>query len=156
MHSFYVSGWLLKSTQKNVTDCTTSNCLKETPQKNTHIQVLCSHPFCSCCHCPCPCPCGFCSSCSSSCCCCGLGVAPSQDASHHQDYYIFNRKSQPKPSFTTVTVRGPHPSCGFLILAPSSFVFFLPQGLSPWSWQRHENRSMNETCRENGSNWALG
>ena len=29
-----------------------------------------------------------------------------------------------KPSFTTVTVRGPHPSCGFLILAPSSFVFF--------------------------------
>ena len=27
----------------------------------------------------------------------------------HQDYYMFNRESQPKPSFTTVTVRGPHP-----------------------------------------------
>ena len=30
-----------------------------------------------------------------------LDVAPSQDASDHQDYYIFSRGSQPKPSFAT-------------------------------------------------------
>ena len=30
-----------------------------------------------------------------------LGVAPSLDSSDHQDYYIFNRESQPNPSFTT-------------------------------------------------------
>ena len=38
---------------------------------------------------------------------------PSQDASDHQNYYNFNGESQPKPSFTTVTVRGPHPSHTF-------------------------------------------
>ena len=38
----------------------------------------------------------------------------------------------------------------------SSFWDFWPRGLSPWSWQRHESRSMNETCRESGSNSALG
>ena len=32
-----------------------------------------------------------------------LGLPPTQDASHHQDYYIFSRESQPKPSFATVT-----------------------------------------------------
>ena len=31
------------------------------------------------------------------------GVAPSQDASDHQDYYMFSRESQPKPSFATDT-----------------------------------------------------
>ena len=39
-----------------------------------------------------------------------LGVAPSQDSSDHQNYYIFSRESQPKPSFPTVTGRGPHPN----------------------------------------------
>ena len=38
-------------------------------------------------------------------------VWPPHSNSDHQDYYIFNRESQPKPSFTTVTVRGPHPNC---------------------------------------------
>ena len=38
-----------------------------------------------------------------------LGVAPSQDASHHQIYYIFRIGDSYKPSFTTVTGRGPHP-----------------------------------------------
>ena len=36
-------------------------------------------------------------------------MAPSQDSSHHQDYYMFSGGSQPKPSFPTVTGRGPHP-----------------------------------------------
>ena len=36
-------------------------------------------------------------------------VWPPPCNSDHQDYYIFNRESQPKPSFTTVTVRGPYP-----------------------------------------------
>ena len=46
----------------------------------------------------------------------------------------------------------------FLVLTvgPPSFWDCLPRGLSPWSWQRHESRSMNETCRESGSNSALG
>ena len=37
-------------------------------------------------------------------------VWPPHSNSDHQDYYMFNRESQPrpKPSFTTVTVRGPH------------------------------------------------
>ncbi len=39
-----------------------------------------------------------------------LGCPPSQDASHHQDYYIFSRGSQPKPSFATVTGRGDNPT----------------------------------------------
>ena len=30
-----------------------------------------------------------------------LGLPPTQDASHHQDFYIFSRESQPKPSFAT-------------------------------------------------------
>ncbi len=30
-----------------------------------------------------------------------LGCPPAQDSSHHQDYYIFSRGSQPKPSFAT-------------------------------------------------------
>ena len=39
-----------------------------------------------------------------------LGCPPSQDASHHQDYYIFSRGSRAKPSFATVTGRGDNPS----------------------------------------------
>ena len=39
-----------------------------------------------------------------------LGCPPSQDASHHQDYYIFSRGSRTKPSFATVTGRGDNPS----------------------------------------------
>ncbi len=38
-----------------------------------------------------------------------LGCPPSQDSSHHQDYYILGRESQPKPSFATVTGRGDNP-----------------------------------------------
>ncbi len=38
-----------------------------------------------------------------------LGLPPTQDSSHHQDYYIFSRESQPKPSFATVTGRGVDP-----------------------------------------------
>ena len=38
-----------------------------------------------------------------------LGLPPTQDASHHQDYYIFSRESQPKPSFATVTGWGVDP-----------------------------------------------
>ena len=37
-----------------------------------------------------------------------LGCPPSQDASHHQDYYIFSRDPY-KPSFATVTGRGDNP-----------------------------------------------
>ena len=33
-------------------------------------------------------------------------VPPSQDASHHQDYSIFSRESQPKPSFATGILGG--------------------------------------------------
>ena len=39
-----------------------------------------------------------------------LDVAPSQDASDHQDYETFLVGNPYKPSFTTVTVRGPHPT----------------------------------------------
>ena len=34
---------------------------------------------------------------------------PPHSNSDHQDYHIFNRGSRKKPSFTTVTVRGPYP-----------------------------------------------
>ena len=37
-----------------------------------------------------------------------LDMAPSQDSSDHQDYYIFNRESEPKPSFTTRILWGGH------------------------------------------------
>ena len=38
-------------------------------------------------------------------------VWPPHSNSDHQDYYIFSRGSQTKPSFVpTVTVRGPYPS----------------------------------------------
>ena len=36
-------------------------------------------------------------------------VLPPPSNSHHQDYYIFSRESQPKPSFATVTGRGDNP-----------------------------------------------
>ena len=36
-------------------------------------------------------------------------VVPPPSNSDHQNYYIFSRGSQSKPSFATVTVRGPHP-----------------------------------------------
>ena len=36
-------------------------------------------------------------------------VVPPPSNSHHQDYYIFSRGSQPKPSFATVTGRGDNP-----------------------------------------------
>ena len=39
-----------------------------------------------------------------------LGCPPAQDSSHHKDYCIFSRGSQPKPSFATVTGRGDNPS----------------------------------------------
>ena len=38
-----------------------------------------------------------------------LGCPPSQDSSHHQDYYIFSRESQPKPSFATGILGGGTP-----------------------------------------------
>ena len=69
-----------------------------------------------------------------------LGVAPSQDASDHQNYYIFNRESQPKPSFTTVTVRGPHPTCNALLKC-STFSPVLPSIL------RKENGSKPKVLR---------
>ena len=37
-------------------------------------------------------------------------VWPHHSNSDHQDYYILSRESQPKPSFATVTGRGPYPS----------------------------------------------
>ena len=37
-----------------------------------------------------------------------LGCPPSQDASHHQDYFIFSRDPY-KPSFATVTGSGDNP-----------------------------------------------
>ena len=36
-------------------------------------------------------------------------VVLSPSKSHHQEYYIFSRESQPKPSFLTVTGRGDNP-----------------------------------------------
>ena len=45
-----------------------------------------------------------------------LGCPPAQHASHHQDYYIFSRGSQPKPSFATVTRRGDNPNYNQLSL----------------------------------------
>ena len=39
-----------------------------------------------------------------------LGCPPSQDASHHQDYYIFRIGDPYKPSFATVTGRGDNPT----------------------------------------------
>ena len=47
-----------------------------------------------------------------------LGLPPTQDASHHQDYYIFSREPY-KPSFATVTGWGVDPMysiyTGFLL-----------------------------------------
>ena len=52
-----------------------------------------------------------------------LGMAPSQDASDHQDSYISTRESQPKPNFTTIAswegatpktfLHGMAQNCGF-------------------------------------------
>ena len=36
-------------------------------------------------------------------------VWPPHSNRNHQDYYIFSRESRTKPSFPTVTVRGPYP-----------------------------------------------
>ena len=38
-----------------------------------------------------------------------LWVVPLPSNIYHQDYYIFSRGSQPKPSFATVTGRGDNP-----------------------------------------------
>ncbi len=35
-----------------------------------------------------------------------LGLPPTQDSSHHDDYYIFSRESQPKPPFATGILGG--------------------------------------------------
>ena len=35
-----------------------------------------------------------------------LGLPPTQDSSDHQDYYIFSREFQPKPSFATGILGG--------------------------------------------------
>ena len=40
-----------------------------------------------------------------------LGCPPAQDASHHQEYYIFSRGSQPKPSFATGILGGGTTQC---------------------------------------------
>ena len=56
-----------------------------------------------------------------------LGCPPSQDASHHQDYYIFSRGSQPKPSFATVTGRGGNQNYTRILL---NFVDVHPQNLT--------------------------
>ncbi len=52
-----------------------------------------------------------------------LGCPPSQDSSHHQDYYIFSRGSQPKPSFATVTGRGDNPTYNSLFCWFLSFLY---------------------------------
>ena len=49
-----------------------------------------------------------------------LGMAPSQDASDHQDCYMFSRKSPTKPSFATVTGRGPHPKHTLIFQFPKN------------------------------------
>ena len=38
-----------------------------------------------------------------------VGCGPPPSNSYHKDYSIFSRESQPKPSFVTVTARGPPP-----------------------------------------------
>ena len=35
-----------------------------------------------------------------------LDLPPTQDCTHHQDYYIFSRESRPKPSFATGILGG--------------------------------------------------
>ena len=52
-----------------------------------------------------------------------LGCPPSQDSSHHQDYYIFSRGSQPKPSFATVAGRGDNPTYTSLFCWFLSFLY---------------------------------
>ena len=37
-----------------------------------------------------------------------LDMAPSQDSSHHKDYYIFSRISRTKPSFAAGILGGGH------------------------------------------------
>ena len=53
-------------------------------------------------------------------------VVPPPSNSHHQDYYIFNRESQPKPSFATVAGRGDNPS--------HSYFFGMPLWLEKEFW----------------------
>ena len=38
-----------------------------------------------------------------------IWVVPLPSNSDHQDYYIFSRESQPKPSFATITGKGDNP-----------------------------------------------
>ena len=64
-----------------------------------------------------------------------LGCPPSQDASHHQDFYVFSRGSRDpyKPSLATVTGKGEQPK-GY----PSRNECFMIQVL---------HTSPNKTCR---------
>ena len=58
----------------------------------------------------------------------GLDVAPSQDASDHQDFVTFSVGDPYKPSYTTVTVRGPYPTYEILkkILVEWNTLSFFP------------------------------
>ena len=72
-----------------------------------------------------------------------LGVAPSQDSSDHQDYYIFSRDPH-KPSYATVAGRGPTPKiCYYLGGCMPCWWFLLLHFLSPNSDQKIEQRVSN-------------
>ncbi len=70
-----------------------------------------------------------------------LGVAPSQDSSAHQDYETFSVGGPFKPSFTTVTGRGPHPNymmyCRFNCILCAKQQGQRPFSLFTHSLQRH-------------------
>ena len=44
-----------------------------------------------------------------------LGVAPSQDASDHQGYHVFRLGDPYKPSFATVTGKGPPQTYKYMV-----------------------------------------
>ena len=86
-------------------------------------------------------------------------VVPPPSNSHHQDYYIFSRESQPKPSFATVT--------GYILISLSTLVlrFRFQQALQKIGgcrltfleipWDTHpEAKVITQTLGEQSIIWA--
>ena len=77
-------------------------------------------------------------------------MAPSLDSSDHQDYYMFSRGFQPKPSLSTVTGRGPYqthtkkhhrihpPRWGLRQVDSPAWTFGLQMTMAWWSSSRRK------------------
>ena len=106
-----------------------------------------------------------------------LGLPPTLDASHHQDYYIFSRESRTKPSFATVTGWGVDPKYTWNLISlcfscrcenaitsfyeesclslPFFFVGKISSHLTSWfSGNPKLDRKSSRTLPEKGGTWT--